>query len=667
MDTHPENKGGQFTVTLHNALFLDSSWEVGLAEAIYRRDWPNVRKDENYITCVYPSKDFLEAAKEMDTWNKFLSETWEKGLIKQGFTFSFMDYDVREERKILAPSGTSPPLFLSYMNHIKQQMENGDNGGLKIESFDVNGEITATIPRGFIPDPELKRILGFPKYITTFIWKVKDFEIWNMMKTTSSQRRFFNLHIGFDTLAKSFCDRQFSYTIRGKDYVTKKSPGKTQTREEVKQYIIEMIKEMNKNLANDVGLALQIQGEKLSLTQTVFAKADPERDRIDFKVKSDPLHRLFHIQNVIVAGKSKLVMPTIPIDFHTAHWPTRAVSEQEKYQYGVYKEWSNMWRDKWKDKLLFVSEEGGKKPHSVLVGDKRFNLPELFTAISKMFQSISPDIIFTTEGDQAKIVIPEHIKLIFNEGWTDLGLAEYSYGHASKHVWTAPIAKNWPKQPAVYPLPMEKGVVELTPSHYASKEDLIKEFTFKLNELGEKAGIDFKFNEKENNVFINLSVTPKENSMARYWWKLHMSQSLSEQLGINRTKVHGIIPRNLPEDVSYNYKAALELGASTLPFSIKGDRPFDLNRGMDTLWLYTDLVEPQRVGDREVSLLRIIPTRGDHWGETVVLNYERAQYLNLTKTSVASIPVEIFNTYGLKPIEFASDVILKLHFRKKTI
>jgi len=55
IDTHPENTGGKFTVTLQEPLYLDTTWQVGLAEAVYHRDWDNVRDNENDIVVEYMS------------------------------------------------------------------------------------------------------------------------------------------------------------------------------------------------------------------------------------------------------------------------------------------------------------------------------------------------------------------------------------------------------------------------------------------------------------------------------------------------------------------------------------------------------------------------------------------------------------------------------------
>ncbi len=58
LELYPTNHGGEYTVVLNEPLNLDAMWQVGLAEAVYTRDWDNVRKGENEILFEYgPTKE----------------------------------------------------------------------------------------------------------------------------------------------------------------------------------------------------------------------------------------------------------------------------------------------------------------------------------------------------------------------------------------------------------------------------------------------------------------------------------------------------------------------------------------------------------------------------------------------------------------------------------
>jgi len=50
---HPKNHGGDFVVELDEALNLSATWQVGLSEVIYHRDWDNVTDGENEIILEY--------------------------------------------------------------------------------------------------------------------------------------------------------------------------------------------------------------------------------------------------------------------------------------------------------------------------------------------------------------------------------------------------------------------------------------------------------------------------------------------------------------------------------------------------------------------------------------------------------------------------------------
>ncbi len=60
--SHLTNNGGHFVSVLPREIFLDKSWRVGLVEIIYRRDFPNVRDNENVISLQY--------AKNVPTYQK---------------------------------------------------------------------------------------------------------------------------------------------------------------------------------------------------------------------------------------------------------------------------------------------------------------------------------------------------------------------------------------------------------------------------------------------------------------------------------------------------------------------------------------------------------------------------------------------------------------------
>ena len=97
----------------------------------------------------------------------------------------------------------------------------------------------------------------------------------------------------------------------------------------------------------------------------------------------------------------------------------------------------------------------------------------------------------------------------------------------------------------------------------------------------------------------------------------------------------------------------------------KSPLPVNLNRLINTLYVYTDLVEPQLVGDAYVPLIRAVVDRSGEKGETVSTYYTNVHYVNVTRGAIHDVHVHITDDRG-RDIPFdGGRVTVKLHFRKK--
>lgn len=84
------------------------------------------------------------------------------------------------------------------------------------------------------------------------------------------------------------------------------------------------------------------------------------------------------------------------------------------------------------------------------------------------------------------------------------------------------------------------------------------------------------------------------------------------------------------------------------------------------LLVYTDIVEPQIVGDVVAPLLRIVNVRGSD-GEIVNEQYERPHYLPVSRKIINTIEIVIRTHTGqLTPFERGRSYV-KLHFRQKSL
>ena len=92
--------------------------------------------------------------------------------------------------------------------------------------------------------------------------------------------------------------------------------------------------------------------------------------------------------------------------------------------------------------------------------------------------------------------------------------------------------------------------------------------------------------------------------------------------------------------------------------------PVDLEAGFHAMYLYTDIVEPQLVGDSKVSLLKVVKCSGE-FGDNVSVNFPNLQYVPVSVKSFETVAIDIKDdTQEKVPFEFGK-VIVTLHFRQR--
>ena len=97
----------------------------------------------------------------------------------------------------------------------------------------------------------------------------------------------------------------------------------------------------------------------------------------------------------------------------------------------------------------------------------------------------------------------------------------------------------------------------------------------------------------------------------------------------------------------------------------------DPNRALSTLYVYTDVVEPQLVGDAYVPLVRTVVDRNEggggrgERGETVSRAFTNVHYVNASRGKIHDVQVHITDDAGKRVPFEAGRVVVKLHFRRK--
>ena len=106
-----------------------------------------------------------------------------------------------------------------------------------------------------------------------------------------------------------------------------------------------------------------------------------------------------------------------------------------------------------------------------------------------------------------------------------------------------------------------------------------------------------------------------------------------------------------------------QMGVINLQSSrVYAPHPADISCGFYTLYVYTDVIQHQVVGDHFVPLLKCVDITGSTQ-EAVTVTYEKPHYVTVSKDHITDIAIEVKTDQDIRvPFKYGK-VIAKLHFR----
>lgn len=166
-----------------------------------------------------------------------------------------------------------------------------------------------------------------------------------------------------------------------------------------------------------------------------------------------------------------------------------------------------------------------------------------------------------------------------------------------------------------------------------------------LDHMREKLSADVRFPDKirltfdsiSNRVILHILVNSDKTPIS-----ISFSQNLINILGFAKSKSEG-------------------------DFFSQGvfvDGPADINEGFSALYVYTDVVENQFVGDYMVPLLKVVAFDNESKKRNVSVSFNRVQYLAVLDRRTDSIEVNIRRDNGESVPFQDGEVVITLHFRK---
>ena len=138
---------------------------------------------------------------------------------------------------------------------------------------------------------------------------------------------------------------------------------------------------------------------------------------------------------------------------------------------------------------------------------------------------------------------------------------------------------------------------------------------------------------------------------------------------VNR-RVYCTLPSNMTIKFSKDMTTMLGMKQQTITNSekdtaiIKGHNVSDITAGIQSLYVYCDVLEMTALGDMMVPLLRIVPVSDEKYGSLVTKIYETLRYVPLQKKQFDSIEIDIRDSFGEKIAFETGQVIVTLHFKR---
>src|SRR4029434_2786862 len=114
--------------------------------------------------------------------------------------------------------------------------------------------------------------------------------------------------------------------------------------------------------------------------------------------------------------------------------------------------------------------------------------------------------------------------------------------------------------------------------------------------------------------------------------------------------------------LGFEDSVVIVLNADTNKGKKYADHVADLFGGDYTLFVYTDIIEYQVVGDHFVPLLRCVQITGKN-KEIITINYDKPHYVRVSKRHISDIAIEVKTDQNYNvPFKYGK-VVVKLHFR----
>jgi len=177
--------------------------------------------------------------------------------------------------------------------------------------------------------------------------------------------------------------------------------------------------------------------------------------------------------------------------------------------------------------------------------------------------------------------------------------------------------------------PKSVKLMRLKPGRYRTIKDVTSAVHRCLSSFGIEKTLSIVHDEIQNFCFVRVADADLQ---------IQLSENLCNILGLENKKY--------------------EFGES------RGIRQCDIAEGFTSLYVYSNIVQPQIVGDVQVPLLRIVPVKEKSKETNQVERFQHVQYLPINNMGTETIEVVIKRDNGIPPSFRSGKVIITLHLKQ---
>jgi len=219
-----------------------------------------------------------------------------------------------------------------------------------------------------------------------------------------------------------------------------------------------------------------------------------------------------------------------------------------------------------------------------------------------------------------QVYLPQPIQLT---GDWEVALTEIQYPHS----WNNVHSKNSNNHFYIYDQKDVPTVYIVQSGYYSTVEELLRALKKGMTDKVVRDSVNFTYNKVSRRVTIDI----------KNGYKIYFTKALASILG---------------------FKPDTFISKQT-----RAENTADLERTMHFLYVYSDVVQSQIVGNSQVPLIRIVPAEGKE-GDHITTRFTSPQYLPVSKKQFETIEIDIKRDTGEKvPFEFGR-VLVTLHFRR---